>query len=82
MERYGKRAYVRQSWGQLESAMLDLLKDKLYMHSDAPRSAMKDLEPPTEDNSDDEVNDPAPSLIDHESNDEDDDPPQLTIGRL
>jgi hypothetical protein len=36
MEWYGKRAYVRQSglgWGQVESAMLDLQKDKPYMYS-------------------------------------------------
>jgi hypothetical protein len=34
MEWYGKRAHVRQlglSWGLVEEAMLDLLKDKPYM---------------------------------------------------
>ena len=56
MEWYGKRAYVRQSglgWGQVESAMLDLLKDKPYMHSNSPRPAVEDPEPPTDDDSDD-----------------------------
>ena len=48
MEWYGKRAYVRQSglgWGQVESAMLDLLKDKSYIHSNSPRPAVEDSEP-------------------------------------
>ena len=52
MEWYGKRAYVRQSglaWGLVEKAMLDLLKSKPYMHSNAPRPAEEDTdddEPP------------------------------------
>jgi len=81
MEWYGKRAYVRQSglgWGQVESAMLDLLKDKPYMHSNSPRPAVEDPEPPTDDDSDDEDNDPIqPSSTNDESEDEEDDPPPL-----
>ncbi len=76
MEWYGKRAYVRQSglgWGQVESAMLDLLKDKPYMHSNSPRPAVEDSEPPTDDDSGDEDNDPTPSS----TNDESEDPPPL-----
>ena len=57
--------------------MLDLLKDKPYMHSDAPGPAVEDPEPPTDDDSDDEDNNPAPPLIDDESEDEDNDPPPL-----
>ena len=52
MEWYGKRANVRQlglGWEQVESAMLDLLKDKPYMHSNSPRPAVEDSEPPTDD---------------------------------
>jgi len=52
MEWYGKRAYVRQSglgWGQVEGAILDLLKDKPYMHSDAPRPAVEDTDSAAED---------------------------------
>jgi hypothetical protein len=51
MEWYGKRAYVRQSglgWRQVESAMLDLLKNKPYMHSNSPRPAVEDSEPATD----------------------------------
>ena len=73
MEWYGKRAYVRQSglgWGQVESAMLDLLKDKPYMHSNSPRPAVEDSDPPTD-------NDPTPPSTNDESEDEDDDPPPL-----
>jgi hypothetical protein len=69
MEWYGKRAYVTQSelgWGQDESAMLDLLKDKPHMHSNSPRPAVEDPEPPTDDDSDDEDNDPAPLSINDE----------------
>jgi hypothetical protein len=76
MEGYGKRAYViRQSWGQLESAMLDLLKDKPYMHfNNSPRPAVEDSEPATDDDSDDdEHNDPIPPSIDVESEDENND---------
>eukprot|EP01036_Dinobryon_divergens_P062086 gene62086-biopygen43931 len=42
MEWYGKRAHVRQSglsWGLVEEAMLDLLKDKPYMHASAPAAS-------------------------------------------
>ena len=42
MEWYGKRAYTRQSglaWGEVEGAILDLLKDKPYMQANAPRPA-------------------------------------------
>ena len=60
---------VRQSglgWGQVESAMLDLLKDKQYMHSNSPtRPAVEDPEPPTDDDSDDKGKDPTPSSIDN-----------------
>jgi hypothetical protein len=66
MEWYGKRAYVRQSglgWGKVQSAMLDLLKHKPCMHSDSPRTAVEDQEPPTDDDSDDKDNDPAPPSI-------------------
>ena len=55
-------------WGQVESAMLDLVKDKPL--SDAPRPAVEDPEPPTDDDSDDEDNDPAPPSKDDESEDE------------
>jgi hypothetical protein len=51
--------------------MLDLLKDKPYMHSNSPKTAVEDPEPPTDDDSDDEGNDPAPPSIE----DENDDPP-------
>ncbi len=84
MEWYGKRAYVRQSglgWGHVESAMLDLLKDKPYMHSDAPRPAVEDPEPSADDDSDDENNDPAPPLIDDEAEVEDNDLPPLMEGK-
>ena len=78
MEWYGKRAYVRQSglgWGQVESAMLDLLQDKPYMHSNSPRPAVEDPpQPPIDDDSDDE--DPLPSIGD-ESEDENNDPQTL-----
>jgi len=40
MEWYGKRAHVRQSglsWGEVEGAIIDLLRDKPYMHTNAPR---------------------------------------------
>jgi hypothetical protein len=40
--------------------MLDLLKDKPFMHSNSPRPAVEDPEPPTDDDSDDEDNDPTP----------------------
>jgi hypothetical protein len=73
MEWYGNRAYVRQSglvWGQIEPAMQDLLKDKPYMHSNSPRPAVEDPEPPTDDDYDDEDNDPTPPLKDEESEDE------------
>ena len=55
--------------------MLDLLKDKPYMHSNSPRPAVEDPEPPTDDDSDDEDNDPAPPLIDDKPEDENDNPP-------
>ena len=48
MEWYGKRAHVRQSglsWGVVEEAIVELLKDKPYMKVSAPR-------PPGEDNDD------------------------------
>ena len=38
MEWYGKRAHVRQSglsWGMVEEAIVDLLKDKPYMNASA-----------------------------------------------
>jgi hypothetical protein len=57
--------------------MLDLLKDKPYMHSDSPRTAVEDQEPPTDDDSDDMDNDPAPPSIDDEFEDENNDPPPL-----
>ena len=66
MEWYGKRAYFRQSglgWGQVESVILDLLKDKPCMHSDAPRPEVEDPEPPTDDDSDDEDNDRSRTAI-------------------
>jgi hypothetical protein len=64
--------------GTIESAMLDLLKDKPYMHSNSPRPAVEDPEPPTDDDSDDEDNDPIqPSSTNDESEDEEDDPPPL-----
>jgi hypothetical protein len=40
IEWYGKRAHVRQSglsWGVVEEAIVDLLKDKTYMKASAPR---------------------------------------------
>jgi hypothetical protein len=44
--------------------MLVLLKDKPYMHSDAPRpAAVEDPEPPTGDDSDDEDNDRSRAAI-------------------
>jgi hypothetical protein len=58
--------------------MLDLLKDdKQYMHSNSPRPAVEDPEPPTDDDSDDEGKDPTPSSIDKESEDENDVSPPL-----
>ena len=48
MEWYRKRAHVGQSgqsWGVVEEAIVDLLKDKPYMKASAPR-------PPVEDNDD------------------------------
>jgi hypothetical protein len=72
--------YVRQSglgWRQVESAMLDLLKDKPYMHFNSPRPAVEDPEPPTDDDSDDEDNDPTPPSINDESENRDDDPPPV-----
>ena len=57
--------------------MLDLLKDKPYMHSNSPRPAVEDSEPPTDDDSDDEDNDPTPPSTNDESEDEDDDPSPL-----
>jgi hypothetical protein len=80
MEWYDKRAHVRQSglgWKHIESAMLDLLKDKPYMHSDAPRPAVEEPEPPTDDDSDDKDNYLAPPSIDDESENENNDPPPL-----
>jgi hypothetical protein len=59
------------------SAMLDLLKNKPYICSDTPRPEVEDPEPPTDDDSDDEENDPAPQSIDDESEDKNDDPLQL-----
>ena len=52
MEWYGKRAHVRQSglsWGLVEEAMLDLLKDKPYMHASAPRPATEGSEQDSDD---------------------------------
>ena len=52
MEWYGKRAHVRQSglsWGLVEEAMLDLLKDKPYMRASAPRPATEDPEQDSDD---------------------------------
>ena len=43
--------------------MLDLLKVKPYMHSDAPRPAVEYPEPPTGDDSDDEDNDRSRAAI-------------------
>ena len=46
MEWYGKRAHVRQSglsWGVVEEAIVDLLKDKPYMQASAPRPPVEDL---------------------------------------
>ena len=88
MEWYGKRAYVRQSglgWGQVEGAILDLLKDKPYMHSDAPRPAVEDTDSAAEDSDHPvEEQDPAtedpdspPALIDDDS-DSDDEPDEYT----
>ncbi len=57
--------------------MLDLLKDKPYMHSNSPRPAVEDPEPLTDNDSDDEDNDPTPPSTNDESEDEDDDPPPL-----
>ena len=77
---YGKQAYVRQlglRWSQVESAMLDLLKDKPYIHTNSPRPAVEDPEPPTDDDPDDKDNDPAPQSMDDESEDENNDPPPL-----
>jgi hypothetical protein len=96
MEWYGKRAYVRQSelaWGQVERAMLDLLKSKPYMHSNAPRPAEEDTDDEgapdliaddPDSDSDDEYNhghddDAPPSPHDDESDNESDDGmPDLT----
>jgi hypothetical protein len=79
MEWYGKRAYVRQSglgWGHVKSAMLDLLKDGYGLQR--TQTSSRGLEPPTDNDSDDEDNDPAPPLIDDESEDENNDhPPPL-----
>jgi hypothetical protein len=48
------------------------------MHSNSPRPAVEDSEPPTaDDDSDDEDNDPTPPSTNDESEDEDDDPPPL-----
>ena len=47
MEWYGKRAHVRQSglsWGEVEEAIIDLLRDKPYMQTNAPRPAVEDQE--------------------------------------
>ena len=45
MEWYGKREHVRQSgllsWGMVEKAIIDLLKDKPYMNASAPRRTSK-----------------------------------------
>ena len=70
----GERTSDNRDWDDM---MLDLLKDKPYMHSDAPGPAVEDPEPPTDDDSDDEDNDLAPPLIDDESENEDNDPPPL-----
>ena len=56
MEWYGKRVHVRQSglsWGQVEEAMLDLLKDKPYMCASAPRPATEDPEQDSDDSDSD-----------------------------
>ena len=56
MEWYGKRAHVRQSglsWGLVEEAMLDLLKDKPYMRASAPRPATEDPEQDSDDSDSD-----------------------------
>ena len=47
------------------------------MHSNSPRPAVEDPEPPTDDDSDDEDNDLAPPSIDDELEDENNDPPPL-----
>ena len=47
------------------------------MHSNSPRPAVEDPESPTDDDSDDEGNNPAPPSIDDESEDENNDPPSL-----
>ena len=46
MEWYGKRAHVRQSglsWGMVEEAIIDLLKDKPYMNASALRRGNRRL---------------------------------------
>jgi hypothetical protein len=76
-----QQASVRQTikigMGHVESAMRDLLKDKPYMHSDPPRPAVEDPEPPIDDDPYGNDNDPAPPSIDVESEDENNDPPPL-----
>jgi hypothetical protein len=59
--------------------MLELLKDKPYMHSNSPRPAVVEdpPKPPTDDDSDDEDNDPPPPSIGDESEDENNDPQTL-----
>ena len=47
------------------------------MHSNSPRPAVEDPEPPTDDDSDDEDNDPTPPSINNGSEDEDNDRPPL-----
>jgi hypothetical protein len=49
MEWYGKRAHMRQSgltWGMVEEANIDLLKDKPYMSASTPRPPVEDTENP------------------------------------
>ena len=88
MEWYGKRAYVRQSglgWGQVEGAILDLLKDKPYMHSDAPRPAVEDTDSAAEDpdhsveEQDSAVEDPDHPVEEQDSAAEDSDSPPALI---
>ena len=68
---------VAAAYMQVESAMLDQLNDKPYMHSNSPRPAVEDSEQPTDDDSDDEDKGFAPPSIDDEPEDENDDPPPL-----
>jgi len=88
MEWYGKRAYVRQSglgWGQVEGAILDLLKDKPYMHSDAPRPAVEDTDSAAEDpdhsveDTDSAAEDPDHPVEEQDSAAEDSDSPPALI---